>query len=136
MVGKGMVLLRIQHFQQSGRGIAAEVRAQFVHFVEHEHGVDRAGALHGLQNAAWQCADVRAAVAADFGFVAHTAQRDTHEFAAQSLGDGLAQGGFARARRPYKAQNGLATALGLEFAHRDVFQNALFGFGQAVVVGF
>ena len=134
MVREGRVLLGVQHFEQRGRGVAAKVRAQFVDFVQHENGVDRAGALHGLQDAARQRAHIGAAMAPDFGLVPHAAQGHAHELAPQGLGNGTPQGGLARARRPHEAQNGLPAAFGLERKHRDVLQNALLGPPQAIVL--
>ena len=76
MVEEGLVLLRVEHFQQRRRRVAAKVLAQLVDLVQHQQRVDRAGPAHGLQEPAGQRADVGAAVAANLGLVAHAAQAE------------------------------------------------------------
>ena len=129
------ILLGIEHFEQRGRRIAAEIHGHLVHFVQHEDRIARAGLLHHLDDLAGQGADVGAAVAADFGFIAHAAERHAHKLAAGGLGDGHAQRSLAHARRPHEAQDG---SLGIlhQAAHRQEFQDALLDLFQAVMVRF
>ena len=54
--------------------IAAEIRAELVDLVEQEQRIGRARLLQVGDDLARQRADVGPAVAADFGFVAHSAQ--------------------------------------------------------------
>ena len=103
MVGESKILLRVEHFEQRRGRIAAVVRANFIDFVEHKHGVNGAGAAHGLDNPTRHRADVRAAVPAYFCFVSDAAQRNAHELAAQRLGNGFAERGLASARRADEA---------------------------------
>jgi hypothetical protein len=73
-------------------------------------------------------------VAADLGFVAHTAKRHAHELAVRRPGDGFAQRGLADPGWAHQAQYrtlDLAHAL----LHREVLENALLDFLEAVVVG-
>ena len=113
MVGEGVVLLGVEHFQEGGGRVAAEIGAELVDFVEHHDGVVGAGLAEFLDDAAGECADVGAAMAADVGFVAHAAQRDAHEVAAQRCGDGFAEAGFADARRADEAEDRAAAHCGL-----------------------
>ena len=72
MIVEGVVLLRIQHFEQRRGRIAMEAaRAELVDFVEDEHRVPRLRASEPLHDLPWERADVGATVAADFRFVAH-----------------------------------------------------------------
>ena len=91
VVLEGVVLLRVQHLEQGRRRVAAEVRAQLVHLVEHEHRVLALRAAQALDDLAGQGADVGAAVAADLRLVAHAAQADAVELAAHGGGDRPAQ---------------------------------------------
>ena len=100
-----MVLARVEHFEQRAGGIAAKIGAELVDFVEHDHWIARAGAAEFLDDAAGHRADVSAAMAADFCFVANAAQAHPSEFAAERIGDGLAETGFADARRAQKTEN-------------------------------
>src|SRR5436190_165462 len=93
------VLLRIEHFEQRRRRIAAEVHRHLVDFVEQEHRVHRSGLFHHLDDLAGEGADVGAAVAADFRLVAHAAERQAHELAVHRAGDRLGQRGLADSRR-------------------------------------
>ena len=146
------VLLRVQHLQQGRRRVTPEVGADFVHLVQHKDGVLGAHPADGLDDAARHSAHVGAPVPPDFGFVPDAAQADADELAPQGPGDGLAQGGLARPRRPHEAQDYAFTftadvvgelfllflplflAVFLELADGQVFQDALFDFLQVVVV--
>ncbi len=133
MVREGGVLLRVQDLQEGRGGVAPEVGADLVHFIQDEHRVIGAGPADGLDDAAGHGPHVGAAVAPDLGFVPHPAQGEAHELAAQGPGDGAAQGGLAGARRPHEAEDG-PLHVGLQFAHRQVFQDALLDLFQVVVV--
>ena len=116
VVAERVVLLRIERLEQGRGRVAAEVAAQLVDFVQHDHRVVGFGAANALDDLARQRADVGAPVAADFGLVVHAAQRDALELAAQRAGDGAAQAGLAHARRSDKAQD-RALHVGLELEH-------------------
>ena len=82
VVDERVVLLRIEHLEQRRRRIAAEVLAHLVDFVEQEQRIAHADLGHVLQDLAGHRADVRAAMAADLGLVAHAAERHADELAA------------------------------------------------------
>ena len=134
VVGKGVVLFGVEHFEQGAGGVAAEVGADFVEFIEHENGVVAAAFAQFLDDASGQGADVGAAVAPDVGFVADAAERDADEFSAHAPGDALAEGGLADAGRAAEAEYG-AAAGGVELANGEEFEDAFFDLGQVVVVG-
>src|SRR5947209_13449274 len=50
VIGKGVILLRIQHFQQGGGRITTILRREFVDFVEKENRVFDAHSLHRMDN--------------------------------------------------------------------------------------
>ncbi len=133
MVREGGVLLRVQNLQEGRRGVAPKVGADLVHFVQDEHRVVGPGPADGLDDAAGHGPDVGAAVTPDLGFVPHPAQGEAHELAPQGPGDGAAQGGLAGARRPHEAQD-RPLHVGLQFAHRQIFQDAFLHLFQVVVV--
>ena len=103
VVEERVVLFRVEHLEQRRRRVAAEVHRHLVDFVEQEHRVHRAGLLHHLDDLAGERADVGAAVAADFGLVAHAAERQPHELAVHGAGDRLGERGLADARRAGEA---------------------------------
>ena len=72
-------------------------------------------------------------MAADFGFIAHAAERHADELAAGGLGDGHAERGFADARRSDEAEDG---ALGIldELADGEELEDAVLDLFEAVVV--
>ena len=86
-------------------------------------------------NLAGQRADVGAAMAADFGFIAHAAERQAHELASGGLGDRHAERSFADAGSADEAQDG---TLGIfdQPAHRQEFEDALLDLFEAVVIAF
>jgi len=78
-------------------------------------------------------ADIGAAVAADFGFVAYAAERHSDEFTTGGLGDRHAEGGFTDAGRPDEQQDGTFWILN-QTADREEFEDTFLNFVEAVVV--
>src|SRR5216684_7398845 len=72
-------------------------------------------------------------MAADFGFIAHAAERDTNEFAAGGVADGHGERGLAHARRSDEAKDG-AFGIFYELADGKEFEDALFDFIEAVML--
>ena len=72
-------------------------------------------------------------MAANFRFVAHATERDTGEFPSHRPGDGTSQGGFANPWRADKTQDG-AFRVVFQFAHSEVFKNAVFDFLEIIVI--
>ena len=124
VVAEGRVLLGIEHLQQGRGGIAAEVHAELVDLVEHEDGVARPRAPEPLDDLARQGADVRPAMAADLGLVAHAAQRDAVELAAHGPGDGAAERCLADSWRAHEAEDRVL-AVGPDLLHREVLEDAV-----------
>jgi len=133
MVAERAVLLRIKHFKQRRRRIAAEVHRHLVDLVQQEHRIGRSRRLHTLDDASRHGADISSAVAADFRLVPHAAQRDADELAAQRPGDGPRDRRLADARRPDKAQDRPLQAVD-QLLHGEVFKHALLRLLEAVMV--
>ena len=110
MVAEGVVLRRVEHLEQGRRRVAAVVGADLVDLVEQDDRVHRAGLLDGADDPAGQGADVRAPVAADLGLVAHAAEGDPDEVAAEGARDGLAERGLADAGRADQREHGAGAA--------------------------
>ena len=72
-------------------------------------------------------------MAADLGLVPHAAQTQTDELTAGGPGDAAAQGGLAHAGRAHQAEDGAAQVV-LQLAGGQIFQNALLGLLQTVMV--
>ena len=75
-------------------------------------------------------ADVSAAMAANLRFVAHAAERDARELAAQRVGHAFAERGFADAGRADEAED-RAFDLFAAFDDGEKFEQAVFDFRQA-----
>ncbi len=133
VIGKGIVLRRVQHFEQGRSGIAAEVAADFVDLVKHDQRVFVAAILDALDDAPGHGADIGPTMPADFGLVVHTAHAHAIKLTSQGARDGLAQRGLTHAGRPHEAQDGPADFL-LQFHHGQMLQNAFLHVGQVVVV--
>ena len=129
-----VVLLRIEHFEQRRRRIAAEVHRHLVDLVEHEQRIARADLGQVLDDAARHRADVGAAMAADLRFVAHAAERHADELAVRRLRDRLAERGLADAGRADQAQD---RALHLVHAllHGEIFEDAFLDLLEAEMIG-
>ena len=133
VVGERVVLGWVEDLEERGGGIAAEVAAEFIDFVEEDDWVASAGAADFGDEAAGHGTDVGAAVAADVGFVANAAEADAREVAAEGLGDALAETGFADAGRAEEEEDG-AAAFGVELADREGLDEPAFDFFEAEVV--
>src|SRR5215475_4903062 len=71
-------------------------------------------------------------MAANFGFIAHAAERDADEFAARCVADRHGERSFADAWRPDKAEYRTLWILH-QLANSEKFENADFYFFEAVV---
>src|SRR5207249_3637242 len=105
VIGERAVLLRIEDLEQRARRVAPKVVTELVDLVEHEDGVVRAGLLDALDDATRQRADVRTAVTADLGLVAHATERDAAELAADRASDRATERGLADARGTREAED-------------------------------
>ena len=99
VIAERVVLRRVEHLEQRRRRIAAPVGADLVDLVEHDHRVHRAGVAQRAHQPSRQRADVGAAMAADFRFVAHAAERHADELPPGGSRNRLANRGLARSRR-------------------------------------
>src|SRR6266516_7655332 len=104
VIAEVLVLLRIEHLEHRARGVAAEVGAHLVDLVDHEHGIPRSGVAKRPNHGPRHRADVRSAVAADLGLVAHAPDRDPLELPPQGAGDRAAEARFPNARRADEAE--------------------------------
>src|SRR5205823_14735725 len=112
-----------------------------VDLVEHDHRVHRPGVAQRANQTARQGADVRTAVTADLGLVAHAAERHAHELTSRGARDRLADRGLAGPRRTdqgeYRARALvlLDPALLAQLAHGQVLGDPLLDVLEAGVVG-
>src|ERR1700722_1675250 len=133
MVVEGRILLGIEHLQQRRGRIAAPIGAELVHLVQQEERVRGLRLLHALNDLAGHGADIGSAVAADFGLVAHAAQRHAHEAAPGGPRHRLAERGLAHAGRSDQTQD-RPLYLAHAVLHREVFEDAFLDLLQAVMI--
>jgi hypothetical protein len=99
------VLLRVEHFEERRRRVAAEVHPELVDLVEHEDRVVRAAGLDALDDAPGEGSDVGPAVAADLRLVVDAAEAHADELATHRARDAAAQRRLADAGRPDEAED-------------------------------
>jgi hypothetical protein len=99
------VVFGIEHFQQRGRRVAAEILPELVDFVEENDGVHDFRASHRLDDPPRHRADVGPAVSANLRFVTHAAERHADEFPAERPRDRAAEGSLADAGRADEAED-------------------------------
>ena len=133
MVLELRVLLRVEHLEQRRGRIAAEILAELVDLVEQEQRVARARLAQVGDDLARKRADVGAAVAADFGLVAHAAERLAHELAPGRAGDRLAEARLAHARRADEAQDRPLQLVGARL-DREVLDDPVLDLVERVVI--
>ena len=134
MVLEGVVLLGVQHLEQGRGRVAAEVGAQLVDLVEHEHRVLALRAAQALDDLAGQGADVGAAVAADLGLVAHAAQAEMR-WNLRPMAEAMERPSevLPTPGGPDEAEDG-PLDVGLHLAHGQVLEDALLDLLEVVVV--
>ena len=124
MIVERAVLLRIKHLQQSGCGIAPEIRTDLVDLIQHEHGIGNPGFFEPLQDASRQSSEIRPAVSADLRLVFHPAERHAYKLAPHRIGNGFSKRRFADSRRPRKAEDRRLLVF-FQLQDRKEFQNPL-----------
>ena len=127
------ILLGIEGLQQCGRRIAFEIGSQFVHLVQHYHGIGGACTGDSVKDTARQRSHVSLAVTAYLGLVVHAAEGNTDVLASQGTGDGLAEGGLAHSRRPVEAEN-RRFHIALQLEHSQILYYTVLDGVQPVVV--
>src|SRR5205085_4195180 len=104
-IDEGVVLARIEHFEQRARRIAPKIGADLVDLIEHENRITRSSAAQFLNDPARHRTDVSAPMSANFRFIAHAAETDPGKLAAERVGNRLAETGFADTGRSQETQN-------------------------------
>ena len=135
MVGKGVVLLRVEDLKQSARGISVIGDAELVYFVQHHDRIGDAALLDAVHDPAGHRADVGSAVAADISFVAHAAEAHAHIFPVQRFRDALSDTCLAGARSADE-QKDRAGLLLFEIHDSDLLNDALLHFFESEVILF
>ena len=136
IVVEGGILLGIKHFEQSRRGVALVIVAEFVHLVEQEHRIVHPGILHGLNDTAGHSTDICTAMTADLGLVVHAAERHTLILTIHGLGNRSAKRRLAHTRGSHKAYNRSFAASIIVHQHGYLFQDAFFYLFEAVMTLF
>ena len=132
-IGKVVILSRVENFEESTRGVTAEVVSDLVDLVEHENGVSRSGTADFLDEAPRHGADVSATVTADLRFVPQSADGNAGELASQCFGDGSTEAGFAYAGRAEETENG-AAPIRVELTDGEILKKTALHFFEAKVI--
>src|SRR5215471_3846576 len=133
MIVKCEVLLRVKHFKQRSRWIAAEIHAELVDFVQHNQRIHCSRLLHHLNYLPGQSADVRAAMPSYFGFIANATQTEPHKLAAGCLSNRAPETGLADAWRTYEAKDRTLGSFN-ELSHREELENPFFDLLKPVMI--
>ena len=130
---EGIVLLRIQHFQQCCCGIALEIGCNLIDLIQYKHRIGCTCFEDILNNASRHRPDIGASVTANLGLVVQTAQRHANIFTVQRLCHRFTQRGFSHPRRTVKADNG-RLHVSFQFQYSQVLDDTFFYLFESVVV--
>ena len=133
MIGKGIVLLRVQRLQQCGGRVALNVVADLVNLVQQDNGVHTAAFDHCINNAAGHSADISLPVAANFCLIVDTAQGHPHILAVHGFCQGFDDRGFTYPGRACQTEN-LTGEVRVAPQHCQGLHNAVLHFVQAVMI--
>ena len=134
VVAERAVLLGVEHLEHRARGVAAPVRAHLVDLVDQDQRVRRLRVADRADDRAGHRADVRAAVAADLGLVAHTADREAHELPSERVRDRVAERRLADTGRADEAED-LAGDLVAQLRDGEVLDDPVLHLLEVEVVG-
>ena len=124
VIGKGIVLLRIEDLEKGARRITVEGARELVDLVEHHDRIRHAGLRDAIHDTTRHRADIGTTVAADIRLIAYATEGNAHVLAVQRLRDGLADRGLTGTRGTDKDEDG--AGLGLpEIHHRDLLDDTL-----------
>src|SRR3546814_2328865 len=102
--------------------------------IQQEQWIPHPDLGHALQYLAWHGTDIRPAMAPDFGFITHATQCHTHKLAVDGLGDALAKGRLADARRADQAKDRRLELIHA-LLHGQILDDAFLDLLQAIVIG-
>ena len=133
IVAESRILLRIEHFEERRRRVAVKAGSELVHLVEHQHGVSRAGLADRLDDVAGQARRYRCAGGRGFpprhGRRQGSAARICARWCARCFGRARS----CRRRAVHEAKD-WALAVGVQFAHSEVFEDAPLDLFETVMV--
>src|SRR5882724_3698677 len=79
VVAETVVLFGVQHFEQSGRRVAAKVRAHLVNFVQHYQRIICSRLLDSLNYSPRHCAYICSSMTSNLRLVVNATQRQSHK---------------------------------------------------------
>ena len=103
MIAKGMILFRIQRFQQRRSRIAPEITGHLVHFIQQEQRIQAAYLLHPVNQPPRHGPDVCPAMSANLRLVPHAAQRNPGKLTVDGFRNRQRHGSLAHTGRAYQA---------------------------------
>src|SRR5689334_6237538 len=132
-IDESFVLLWVEHLKQRAGRIATKVGTDLVNLVEHHDRIACAGSPQLLNNAARHRSDISAAMSANFGFVANSAQAHPNKLSLKRISHGLTQARFPDTGRSKQTEN-RALAKRVELAHSEIFNQPALYFDQVIMV--
>ena len=124
MVGKGVVLLRIENFEHGAGGVSAHIRRHFVDFVKQQNGIFAPCLLHEINYFSGNSADIGTSVTSDFRFVPHSAETHALENPVETSCYGFGYRRLAHSRRTDETENRTVQRT-CKLHYRKIFENAL-----------
>ena len=133
VVRKGVVLFRIQHFQQSAGRVAVVGHPELVHFIQYNNRIGSPALLDPVHDSARHRSDIGSPVSADVCFIPHTAQADTYILPLQRSGNGAADAGLSGTRCTDKQQDGTGL-FPVQVHDRNLLQDPVLDLFQSVMI--
>ena len=133
VVGKGIILLRVEHFKKSARRASVEGIRELVHLIEHHNRIGHTALLDSVHDPARHRPYICAAMSANIRFIMHTAEAHPYIFAAERSRDALSYACFSCARSSYKEKYRAGLLLS-EVHHGDLLDYAIFDPRKPVMV--
>ena len=95
VIGKRIVLFRIEDFEKCACRISVVGSGELVHFIEDHYGIVDTAFLNSVHDPAGHSAYICSPVPPDIRFISHSAETDSDIFSVQSFCDGLPDAGLA-----------------------------------------
>ncbi len=133
MIGKGGVLLRVQHFEQGRGRITPKIITELVYLIKQKNRIIGPCLFQALNNTARQGSDIGTAMAANLSLIAHTAKGNTDKLSVHGPGYGLTKRGLTHTGRAGKTEN-RSMNIWFKLAHGQEFKNPLLDLVQSVMI--
>ena len=111
MVGKSIILLRIQNLKEGCRRITVIGSGKLIHLIQYHDRIGNTRLLYTIHDSTGHGTEIGSSVTADVRLVSYTAKTHANIFSSESLRNALSDTGFPCTGSSHKEENGAGLLL-------------------------